>query len=171
MTHEIDWKNLERRSIAFGEHPKTCPDWGILREDGRGLVLNTLHQHYLYSGHLLGAMHHPRKQLDAVLDKARKLHAWCERAPVVLPPVLLEYALPNMPIRFAASEDDLGPVTLPRVASIALVESDDYARDRSCCFSSLIVVWFQDRFGDTPDDVKRQIAVLDWNALAFDWMP
>ena len=88
-----------------------------------------------------------------------------------LPPTLLEYSVPGKARRFVPPENDIGPVTLPRVASIALLRSDQQARDPSCCFSSLVVIWFQEEFGDAPSAIKAQIASLDWNALAFDWMP
>jgi hypothetical protein len=33
------------------------------------------------------------------------------------------------------------------------------------------VIWFQEAFGDASAEVMAQIASLDWDALAFDWMP
>ena len=168
---ELDWKNLARRPLPEGEHPKTWPAWGIVRMDGREVDVESLHQYYLYAGHLLGGMHHPCEELEAAIEKARKLHPWVKSDPVVLPPVLLEYNVKGKARRMVAPEEDIGPVTLPRVASIALLRSHSEARDPACCFSSLVVVWFQDAFGDAPAEVRAQIAALDWTALAFDWMP
>lgn len=71
----------------------------------------------------------------------------------------------------APPEWNLGPVTLPRIAVIAELESASPARDAAECFSSLIAIWFQDRFGDPPNDVLRQLSAIEWNALAFDWSP
>lgn len=168
---DLDWKHLRRRPLPEGEHPKTWPVWGIARADRREVVLESLYQYYLYAGHLLGGMHHPRQELEVAISTARKRHEWVKAAPVVLPPTLLEYSVPGKARRFVPPENDIGPVTLPRVASIALLRSDQQARDPSCCFSSLVVIWFQEEFGDAPSAVKAQIASLDWNALAFDWMP
>lgn len=74
-------------------------------------------------------------------------------------------------MRVVPPETDVGAVTLPRIASIALLRSYKEARDPSCCFSSLVVVWFQDAFGNPDDIILHQIAELEWNVLAFDWMP
>lgn len=167
---DIDWANLERRPLPTGEQPKTWPVWAIARADGREIDLESLHQDYIYSGDLLGAMHHPREIVERYAGRAKEYFPWCEAEPVVLP-MLLEYALPMMPIRLVPPEEDVGPVTLPRIVSIALLRSHKRVRDPSCCFSSLVVIWFQNAFGDTPEDVKRAIAALDWNALAFDWTP
>ena len=168
---DLDWQHLARRPLPDGEHPKTWPAWGVPRTDGREVVLESLHQYYLYAGDLLGGMQHPREALARAIETARRQHEWVKAAPIVLPPTLLEYNVPGKARRLVSPENDIGPVTLPRVATIGLLQSHSEARDLSCCFSSLVVVWFQDAFGDTPPEIQQQIAALDWNALAFDWMP
>lgn len=168
----IDWQHSDRRPLPAGEHPKTWPVWGIPRADGREVELESIHQRYIYAGDLLGAMRPPQHHVDRVVEMASSLHPWCNADPVVIPPVLLEYSLPRMPIQLSApSEESLGAVTLPRVATIALLTSHREALDSTCCFSSLMVIWFQEAFGDAPESILRQIAALDWNALAFDWTP
>ena len=167
----IDWASPQRQKLPSGEHPKTWPSWGLPRADGRDVALESLRQFYIYAGDLLGGMHHPRDKVAQVVATAKQQVPWCKAEPVVLLPMLLEYSLPRMPPRLLPRKEDIGPVTLPRVASIALLRSHREARDPSCCCSSLIVVWFQDRFGDPEESILQQIAALDWNALAFDWMP
>lgn len=60
---------------------------------------------------------------------------------------------------------------LPRVASIANFLVVGGARDRSESFSSMVVIWFQEGFGNPNQDILRQIAAIDWDALAHDWSP
>lgn len=168
---EPDWTGLERRALPAGQHPMQWPGWGIARADAREIDLESLNQAYLYAGNLLGGMVHPRIDLRDVVGRARRLHPWFDSDPVVLPPLLLEYSLPPTARPPGQPPSSLGPVTLPRVASIALLRSQRVARDPRHCFSSLVVIWFQDAFGDAPEAVQAQIAALDWDALAFDWTP
>lgn len=88
---------------------------------------------------------------------------------MIIPPVLLEYSLPNQPMRVDDSDSHPGPVTLPRVVVIADLRSHRPARDDKACFSSLVVIWFQEQLGDVPAGIQQQIAKLDWHRLAFDW--
>ena len=130
-----------------------------------------MRQFYLYRGDLLGAMNHPNERLQEVVEEAKRMCPWYKADPVVLPPVLLEYSTPAMVLPSNPPKDYLGPVTLPRVAVIAELRSHREARDPDCCFSTLLVIWFQEAFGDASAEVMAQIASLDWDALAFDWMP
>lgn len=169
--NEPDWKSLPRHKLPTGAHPKTWPPFSVARVDDREVFIESLRQYYIYAGDLLGGMHHPRDKVAQIVATARQQVPWCKSEPIVLPPPLLEYSLPRMPTRLLPRKEDIGPVTLPRVASIALLRSHREARDPSCCISSLIVIWFQERFGDPDESALCQIAALDWNALAFDWMP
>ncbi len=171
MNPEIDWNSLAREVLPPGQHPKTWPAWGLPRADGREVDLESMHKFYIYRGDLLGAMRHPIQRLKQIEEEAARLHPWYKAAPVIIPPVLLEYLLPNMVLPSNSPEGFPGAVTLPRVAVIAELRSHREARDSTCCFSSLLVIWFQESFGDASDETMAQIASLDWNALAFDWMP
>jgi hypothetical protein len=171
MKPEIDWTSLARQTLPSGQHPKTWPAWGCPRADGREVDLETMHQFYLYRGDLLGSMRHPRERLTQVEEEAARLHPWYKASPVIIPPVLLEYSLPNMVLPSIPPEGFLGPVSLPRVAVIAELRSHRQARDPTCCFSSLLVIWFQETFGDASAETMSKIASLDWDALAFDWTP
>jgi hypothetical protein len=172
MNASFDWNALPRRPLVpAGQYPKTWPNWGQPRPDGRLVVLESLHQSYIYAGDLLGAMLHPEKHLAWIRKKAQALYPSIKAPAAIIPPVLLEYTVAKQPMRLVAPEQDLGPVTLPRVAVVAELNSHTPARDRAECFSSLVVIWFQERFGDTPPEIQRQVAELDWDALAFDWTP
>ena len=120
MNATFDWKALPRRPLLpAGQFPKTWPKWGQPRADGRVVVLQSLHQSYIYAGDLLGAMLHPEKHLDWIRKKAEALYPSVKAPAVILPPVLFEYAVVKQPLRLVAPEQDLGPVTLPRVAVVA----------------------------------------------------
>ncbi len=168
----FDWKGLSRRPLEpLGSYPKECPGGEIQLADGRDISIRQLHQHYIYAGHMLGAMSPPEEEVLRVIDLAQQRYPWMKQAIAVFPPELLVYSPPRMPLMLAQPEQDLGPVTLPRVAVIAELQSFSPARDATECYSSLIAIWFQDRFGDPPNEVLSQISSLDWNALAFDWTP
>jgi hypothetical protein len=172
MNATFDWNTLTRRPLQpAGQFPKTWPGWGLPRADGRVVVLESLHQSYIYAGELLGAMLHPEKHLAWIRKKAEALYPSVKAPAAIIPPVLFEYAVEVQPLRLVAPGEDIGPVTLPRVAVIAELNSSAPARDHAECFSSLVVIWFQERFGDATPEIQRQVAALDWNALAFDWTP
>lgn len=171
MSIEFDWAALDKQPLPLGQHPKTWPSWGLPRTDGRDVDMESMHQFYIYGGDLLGAMYHPRKKLSSITAKALELYQWVKADPVIIPPVLMEYSHPNQPQRLPTSASDIGTVTLPRVAVIAALRSGRVARDSSCCFSSLVVIWFQESFGDASSATLEQVAAIDWDALAFDWMP
>ena len=130
-----------------------------------------MHQSYLYAGDLLGGMSHPEERFEQVVERAGELHPWIMMPAVIIPPVLLEYSLPNRPMRIVDPDSHPGPVTLPRVVVIADLRSHRPARDDKECFSSLVVIWFRELFGDVPAEIQKQIAELDWDRLAFDWTP
>jgi hypothetical protein len=172
MNASFDWNSLPRRPLLpAGQYPKTWPKWGVPRADGRKVELESLHQSYIYAGDLLGAMLHPEKHIAWIRKKAAALYPSIKAPAVVIPPVLFEYAVEIRPRRLVAPEQDIGPVTLPRVAVIAELNSHTPARDHAECFSSLVVIWFQEKFGDAPAEIQQQVAELDWDALAFDWTP
>jgi hypothetical protein len=56
---------------------------------------------------------------------------------------------------------------LPGVTSYALLTSSDLAEDDSS--SSVVVIWYQDRFGLPDEDVVAQMRAIRWRRLAFDW--
>ena len=172
MELNFDWRKLERKPLLpAGLHPKTWPHWGVPRADGREVDMESMHQGYLYAGHLLGGMFHPEGSLEQVMKKAKLLYPWVAAPAVIIPPVLLEYSMPDRPTPVYDPEKQLGPVTLPRVYVIANLRSHQPARDKNECFSSLIVVWFQENFGDVAPEIQQKIAELDWNNLAYDWAP
>lgn len=59
---------------------------------------------------------------------------------------------------------------LPRIVTIAVFDSGELLKPGSEPYSSLAVVWFQDRFGLPGEPVEAHIAALDWERLAEDWI-
>lgn len=129
--------------------------------DGRVIVLTDLHQNMSYEGCLFG-MPHPYLAFAAALDMTRLNFPWYDSEPVVLPPV--KYA--GSYVKGYYREDWM---TIPLVCSIACFTSDSPARDSTKDNSSLVVIWFQDRFGlDLDARTVNQIQGLDWNGIAWD---
>ena len=168
----FDWATLPRRPLEpIGSYPKDFAGGDIQLADGRKISIRRLQQYFIYSGHMLGAMSAPEEEAYNVIKRAQSLHPALKEAMIMLPPELFIYAPPRMPLMVAPLGWDLGPVTLPRVAVIAELQSFSPARDNTECFSSLVAIWFQDQFGDTPSTVLAQLSGLDWNELALDWTP
>lgn len=166
----FNWETLPRRPLEpIGGYPKDYAGGDIHLADGRKISILTLHQDYIYSGHMLGAMYPPEEEAYKVIARAQKLFPALKDAIVVLPPELLVYSPPRMPLMVAPPGWDVGPVTLPRVAVIAELRSLSPARNPTECFSSLIAIWFQERFGDPTEEIIRQISLIDWNTPAIDW--
>lgn len=166
----FDWATLPRKPlIPEGEHPKDFPGLRLRMADGREISMQRMDQSYIYGGHLLGAMHHPEKTVLETIERTETLFPWVEAPPAVLPPLLLKFDCPRTPIMRLPEQADLGNVTLPRVAVIAEFQSYETKNSHGESFSSLLVIWFQDRFGDPSAEVLGQIVSLDWDALAWNW--
>ena len=168
MTLLFDWDSLPHEPLPAGQDPRTQPPFGPPCAKGHRLMLEALEQSYLYAGDLLGYLHHPATYVSRVRARARVRHAWVEAEPVVLPPRLFEFSYATPP---DGSPMPARGVTLPRVATIALLTRDRPARSADEVYSSLVVIWFQDRFGDPPAETLAAIEGLDWDGLAFDWTP
>ena len=165
----FDWRVLPRTQLTpESDHPKNSPHPKLQLADGRMISLVSMNQSFIYAGDLLGAITHPESRVLDTLRRAQRLHPNVSEAFVVLPPTLLTYSHPSAPM-LAPPERNLGPVTLPRIAVIAMFDSGPLAKVDSECSSSLVVIWFQDKFGDPAQEIIEQIAQLDWNELAWDW--
>ena len=168
----FDWATLPCRPMEpNGSYPKEFTGGDIQLTGGRKISIQRMQQYFIYSGHMLGAMRSPAREAHNVVERAQRLHPSLKDAMIVLPPELLIYAPQKMPLMLAPPEENIGPVTLPRVAVIAELQSFSPARDDMECFSSLIAIWFQDRFGETPSTVLAQLSELAWDELALDWTP
>jgi hypothetical protein len=59
---------------------------------------------------------------------------------------------------------------LPPVACLACFDSGEIPSSDEPC-SSLVVAWFQQRFGDVDEEIVPQLIPLEWDLLAMAWCP
>jgi hypothetical protein len=157
----------------------------ITLTDNRTIALVRLTQWLTYRGLLAGIPFRRMNQetIDYALEKAS---AECLDGlnPVLIPPVAtpVPYQARPRPSPSPLSGDGSSEgekqqwnsrhyETLPAVACIGHFDSGALKRPGSEPYSSLVVVWFQDRFAAPIDaDVRVQIERLDWEGLAKDWI-
>lgn len=151
-------------------HPLVAPDGlSITLHDGRVIALREWHQYFVYAGTLCGVPPTPENDIIAALKTARRMFSHLGARPVLLEPEIHQATYQTA----RGEETKLQPlIWLPKVGSVALFESGSPARDPEEVYSSLVVVWFQERYG-LPEDVRvfDQLRSLDWNAYAVDSTP
>jgi hypothetical protein len=165
----FDWRELPRVDWPHGDsHAKNFDGWTIPQTDGRKISVQKFHQDFIYADSLMGVPSDPTWYLAEAIGRAEKLWPSIKTPPVVLPPVLYWGRKERVTDGKDTSYDW---VTLPRVRCIAEMFSTTAARDNDEPFSSLVVIWFQDHFGMPDAGVQKQLADLDWKAVADDWCP
>ena len=143
--------------------------WCVTLADGRVIALEQLHQYRVYAGVLAGAPRDVEHDLSSALARAKKLFPYYKVPAVMLVPQVSSGSFPER-------EDEKFPMlpwmVLPKIACIAEFKSGEPARDKGECFSSLVVVWYQERLG-LPDDGRTlaQLQNIDWKNRAWDWTP
>jgi hypothetical protein len=168
--HEIRWPELPRRKLEG--HPMVFDGFHVELADGRTFELVRMNQSYIYAYALMPMLCHPDVIVKTAIEQVRHLAPRVPTSPVVLPPNLLSSDHP-MPSRH--DEPDLGSgddcLTLPRVQVIAEFLSSKASVGSSESFSSLVVIWFQDNFGDIPAEIQKQLTEIEWDLRAHDWTP
>jgi hypothetical protein len=165
------WPNAPKNDHGeIGPNPLGAPvALEIDLRDGRLINLRELHQYYVYHGTLCGVPPTPEGELVAALKTAQRVFPHFGARPVMLEPLFHGATFKRQP----AEEPYPYPlVWLPKVCTLAQFESGAPARNDAECYSSLVVVWFQECYG-LPDDVRvfDQLRCLDWNAYAVDSTP
>lgn len=120
-------------------------------DSGREIWLARFHQYPTYYGLLCGRPG-PRdfpRYVEEALTVARK-HSFKDTEPCMLPRPELQKPLP--------------------IASIAVFDSGQLARPGTELYSRLTVAWFQEEFGlPSSPRVLKDLAAVNWEALAIDW--
>jgi len=123
----------------------------VVLRSGRTIELVRLEQWPTYRGMLCGVKSARVNEfyVERAVERARE---WALKGmePCLLPP--------------PAGEE------LPPIASIAEFDSGELERAGSEPFSSVVVIWFQDRFGVPEGGVVGRLRELDWEGLATDWI-
>ena len=167
---EVRWKELPRKKLLG--HPMEFAGLTVRLADGREIRLSQMSQKFIYANHLHPALNHPARIVADAIKEAKGALSRGDEQPLVLPPTLFES---NHPMHVSESDPDLGDngkaLSLPRVQVIAEFISYSPAFESSESFSSLVVIWFQDNFGEIPSSIRAQLAAIEWKHLAFDWTP
>lgn len=123
----------------------------VVLRSGRTIKLVRLEQWPTYRGMLCGVKSATVNEgyVERAVEQARE---WAMEGmePCLLPP--------------PAGEE------LPAVASIAEFDSGELEKEGSEPYSSVVVIWFQDRFGVPEGEVVGQLGELDWERVAKDWI-
>jgi hypothetical protein len=137
-------------------------DWTIKLDSGREIYPTKLHQYAVHGGVLAGIPTYIERDLLRAIRKAGTLFG------ENVPPVLLEPVLRDL-----SSDKHEEPMkVMPAVCTIALFNSSTSANDDREVYSSLIAIWFGDRFGLPDDeDTLKKLRAVDWKGNAFDWTP
>lgn len=140
----------------------------LVLRSGRLIHLASIHQYLTYGGLLVGMPDKERndRKIEEILRTATAdLYSLGE--PFLVPPV-------RRPLR--SGSRDLPTATyerLPDVVCKAVFHSDELnTPDFDDVYSSLVVVWFQDKFA-LPIDTDVQVAIeqIDWEQVAAGWTP
>jgi hypothetical protein len=169
------WADLPRKQLAG--HPSQFSGFTLELNGGRIISLISMEQYLIdYPVALTPSISHPERHVLAAIQKAKRVAMWIEAAPIVLPPTLLEIDYSrDKQLSHHEVEPNLGPgenaLVLPRVGVISEFLSLAAARDKAEVYSSLLVVWFQDSFGEIPATIQGQLIEIDWKHAAYDWTP
>lgn len=175
-TREIlDWDELPVIDLGPEGHRKRprTEEWPITLVTGRVIRLDRCFQQDTTRGWLCGApfQHVRERQVEEALATARRIFERRDDEPVhLLPPMLYRYTS-QLPTRIAPS-GVIEMLALPPVCSMAEFRSDTPVRDTDHVYSSLAIVWFQERYG-MPEDpyVLEMLRAMPWQELATDWTP
>ena len=174
-TAYLDWDQLPRIDLGLEGHRKRprTEAWLLTLATGREIRLERFFQQDTTGGWLCGGPfpHVRERQVEQAVATARRVFERRDDEPVhLLPPVLYRYTT-QLPARIAPSTV-IEMLALPPVCSMAEFRSGSPVRNTDHVYSSLAVVWFQDRYG-LPEDpyVLEMLRAMPWDELATDWTP
>ena len=153
----------------------------IFLNTGREISLVRIHQSLTY----YGALGIPYREINArtvqaALDEARRVGPQGS-VPRLIPPVIV---LVDLPPPSPAALKRMGRTDeqydtkkrwtyerLPDLTCIGMFDSNEVNKTDSEPYSSMIIVWFQEKFALPIDEnVLSQIRRRDWDAQAKDWI-
>ena len=146
-------------------HPLSKDEGFYLKMDAGGNArLDKLVQSRTYAGVLLGVPDDPVEKFMEAMRLVKDYFAFYQGISCVLPPKLRRG-------RRRVLKDGVEELRdwqlLPGVTCHALLTSSELARDDSS--SSVVVIWYQDRFGLPDEGVVAQMRAIRWRRHAFDW--
>lgn len=160
----FDWRECPRREYGPSrEHPLNAQPGALQLVTGRNVRIQERHQHAVYGGVLSGLPPTPSHFLVRAVERAESLFPGAGK-PLVLPPEVRYGSL----VTGSGSASERPWALLPDVCTIALLVSNTPARDRAADASQLVVVWFEDDFGNLTPRTLDQVRAIDWGRWAMD---
>ena len=169
------WEDVPREPIGPRGYRSRAEQaqWRLELNSGRAIRLASIRQSGTNDGVLCGSprsdsafnARHVKQAIEIAAEEFG-----CEPGKVaVLPPCLLrsiEKKRPGDP-----GPEEIAVDYLPPVQTFAVFESSPQdGADADADGSSLVVVWFQNAFGQPEEGhVMEQLRALDWESLATDW--
>lgn len=134
---------------------------------GDTLFLRDIHQYGTNGGLLLGVPKYPEFELESVVDYASRLFPYHDAPPYVVPPTIHRGV--RIRVRDGVEDSDEWAM-LPPVTSIGVFGTSRPATDSDEAYSSVILIWFQDKYG-LPDDpaTLRHIEGIGWEPFAHSY--
>ena len=164
----FDVANLPAIEHGIKNRPLLMSDgFSVTTADQDKLRLTSLFQFGTYDGNLAGIPAHPESNIEMAVDQAKTIFAGHPAPPCVIAPVI------HCGVREFTSS--AGPQTepwriLPSITSFGLFTASRPAVSSDEAYSSVLLIWYQDRFG-LPDDPRtlKLISELDWECFAYNW--
>ncbi len=133
------------------------------------LLLDDIFQYRTHSGQLLGLPIFHEENISGAVDYARTIFPNHKSPPFVVPPTM--HRGTRRRIRNGVEKFEDWRI-LPPITSFGMFTATRPARDTDEPYSSVLLIWYQDKFG-LPDDPRtlKLIAELDWESFAHGWSP
>ena len=145
-------------------HPLSVGRYSLEQTSGRNIGLRCHIQRHTYELMLFGT---PYRDLNSefIERHLRWAREWAEQLSLPLAPVLIEPRLSPIPHQ---ASDPRGPLeALPTIVTFAVFDSVGVDPSNMC--SSVLVVWYQNRWGLPTQRVATALRTLDWEPNACDW--
>lgn len=152
-----------RRPLSLGE------GFTIKTLAGDTLYLHSMFQYSTYAGVLNGIPFDPGSHIERDIDYVATVFPNHAAPPYVVPPRMHRGRRVTQREDFEDIEDWC---ILPRCTTFGCFDTSRLARnaDEDNCSSSIVLIWYQDKFG-IPDDAHtlQHITELDWDEFAHNW--
>jgi hypothetical protein len=178
---ELEAKSLLKRSMPFEIADLHVIDHGELNKplslgmgfsvetvSGDKLQLDDLFQYHTHEGLLCGLPMFDMDRIERAIAYAAEVFPNHSAPAYVIPPTLHRG---RRVFGRGGVQEVRQWCMLPSCTSFGLFTASRSAHGAKGDFSSILLIWFQDKFGP-PDDPRtlRHISELDWDPFAHNWM-
>lgn len=160
----VDELSVQWHGEVKGHPVERDPAFSVRLNDQRRIWLINYSQFRTYGGVLEGIPETFVPFFENAINKAHDLFPLDGVKPVILPPKLHQGRV-RRPRSWKMVDETW--CLLPSITSIGMFDSEGAVDVGS--MSSVLLIWFQDRFGNPTEFVKKQIRALDWDRYAHQW--